>query len=344
MSVKTVQLPGTYLLALSECMTDFGIEHSSWLAGSELSAIDASIQHESIGFDLFKGLLERAIILSNNPALGISLGQRLSLPSHGVLGFALMNSKDLFSAVTLLEQYIAIRMPLIEVRIFNQGDDFVLQFDETQALGDLKVVIFDALLVTVKAALDQLSPNLKEDLTFCFPLSMHKHTPYGNLSGCTLLFNQSTASIRINKAIINKPIPFANMAVYIEAEALCRKALTALAYESTFKSSVKKKLIEDTEQFPTQIVMASWFNMTSRTFHRRLVAEGTSYRQILEEVKQSLAVSYLSNSQLTIKDISYFLGYEADRNFRRAFRRWYAVSPSSFRKSHSNRTIHTTSV
>ncbi len=339
MSLKKVQLPGTYLLALSECMTDFGIDHSRWLAGCELPTIDSGILHESIDFNVFKELLVRAVKLSNNPALGISLGQRLSLPSHGVLGYALMNSMNLFSAVKLLEQYITIRMPLLEVRTFNQGNDFVLQFDEREPLEGLKIVIFDALLVTIKSALDQLLPNLKADVTFCFPLPMHKNTPYGNLSESTLLFNQSTASIRINKDIINEPIPFANLAAYMEAEALCRKELKALSHESTYKSSIKKKLIEDTEQFPTQKVMASWFNLTSRTLHRRLVLEGTSYRSILEEVKKSLAASYLSNSNLTIKEISYFLGYEEDRNFRRAFKRWYAVSPSSFRESNSSLNI-----
>ena len=73
--------------------------------------------------------------------------------------------------------------------------------------------------------------------------------------------------------------------------------------------------------------------MTSRTLHRRLIDEHSSYREILEEVKQSLAISYLSNTSMTVKEIAYFLGYDDDRNFSRAFRRWRGMSPSQFRSS-----------
>ncbi len=71
--------------------------------------------------------------------------------------------------------------------------------------------------------------------------------------------------------------------------------------------------------------------MTSRTLHRRLIDEDTCYREILEEVKQTLAISYLSNTDMTIKEISYFLGYEDNRNFSRAFKRWQGISPSKYR-------------
>ncbi|MFT5637113.1 MAG: AraC-like DNA-binding protein [Cognaticolwellia sp.] len=199
-------------------------------------------------------------------------------------------------------------------------------------MNDLRVIIIDAVLVAVKSAIDQIMPSLKKDLTLCFPYARHKNVSYGSLSECTLLFNEASASIQFPQNIMDKPVPLANLAAYMEAEMLCAKELTSLSHETTYKSRIKQKFLESTEQFPAQTVIASWFNMTSRTLHRRLVIEGTSYREILEEVTQSLAITYLSNSTMTIKEVSYFLGYDDVRNFSRAFRRWEGMSPSKYRQ------------
>ncbi len=332
MSQQLAQIPGIYLFALSECINDFGIHQSHWLRGTELKQIDETFIESSIHYQVFRELVLRAITLSNNPALGIFVGHRLTLQSHGSLGSAIMNCENLLSALKLLEQYITIRMPLIQISFHQQHNQFVVKFNEITPLNELRFFIFDAVLVTVKASIKQIMPSLKKELTVCFPYAKHKNVPYGSLSDCTILFNEPSASISIPQNRMEEPVPFANLTAYMEAERLCAKELTSLNRENAYKSRIKQKLFENSEQFPSQNVMASWFNMTSRTLHRRLVMEGSSYREILDDVKQSLAITYLSNSKMTIKEVAYFLGYDDDRNFSRAFRRWKNMSPTQFRQ------------
>ncbi len=327
-----MQFPGVYVFALSECMDDFGIDQAVWLQGSGLAKIDASFIESNISYDLFSNLIIRAIQLSNNPAVGILVGQRLSLQSHGMLGYALMNCENLYTAMKLVGPYISLRMPLLQIRSDERDSELVMLLEEKAPMDEaVKVVLIDAVLVTIKAAIEQLIPNLKKELTLCFPYAKHKHFPYGNIDDCTLKFDDSFAGIRINNDILNDPIPLANMAAYKEAELVCAKELESLSHMTTYTSRIKQKLIENTEHFPTQTVMSSWFNMTSRTLHRRLISEGTSYREILDEVKHSLALSYLSKPLMSIKEVAYFLGYDDERNFRRAFKRWQGVSPSEYR-------------
>lgn len=331
MNLSNIKIPGVYLFVVSECMNDFGIDRFRWLRGTEFKTIDASFIESSIDYEVFRDLVLRAVRFSNNQALGISVGHRLSLQTHGILGYALMNCENLLSAVKIIEQYMSIRMPLMQLTASYQDDEFILQLEEKTSIDGLRVVILDAMLVASKAILDQLMPGLKKDLTISFPYAQHNNVPYGSLSECTLLFNEPIAGVRIPKKYLEEPIPFANLEAFMEAERLCAKELQSLEHETSYKGRVKQKLLENPEQFPSQTVMASRFNMTSRTLHRRLVAESTSYRLILEEVKQSLAINYLSNSAMSIKEIAYFLGYEDDRNFSRAFRRWKGVSPSGYR-------------
>ena len=78
--------------------------------------------------------------------------------------------------------------------------------------------------------------------------------------------------------------------------------------------------------------MARLFHLTPRTLHRRLVDKGTSFKDILEELRHMLAVQYLLNSKLSIQEIGFNLGYSDQANFRRAFKRWKNIAPSDYMK------------
>ena len=83
--------------------------------------------------------------------------------------------------------------------------------------------------------------------------------------------------------------------------------------------------------FPGPNVTARLFHLTPRTLHRRLLEEGASFKDILEQVRHTLAVEYLKAGHLSIEEIAYSLGYTDMANFRRAFKRWEAMPPSRYR-------------
>jgi AraC-like DNA-binding protein len=71
--------------------------------------------------------------------------------------------------------------------------------------------------------------------------------------------------------------------------------------------------------------------MSLRSLQRKLLEEGTSYARLLEETRRDMAKNYIENSILSINEIAYLLGFSEPANFTRAFRRWYDVTPSSYR-------------
>lgn len=68
-----------------------------------------------------------------------------------------------------------------------------------------------------------------------------------------------------------------------------------------------------------------------RTLKRRLQQQGTSYREIVDEVRTEVAIKYLRETDLSIEDIAYSLGFSEAANFRRAFRRWTKETPNQFK-------------
>lgn len=330
--MDTFQIPGQYLYVLSECVDDFRIERKQWLASIDDGAILDTCAETFVSFSLFQRLALRAAKMSNNPALGFSVGQRLTLASHGVLGYAIMHCSNLLDAATIIEKYISIRMPLIRCEALFQENEFVIRFEEHSALLDeMRILLLDGLLLTVKTSITQLLPSIQDRLTICFPSTAHNNFPYKSLFGCKLLFNCGIASIRIPQELATKDISGANIPARQEAESLCKNERDRQPDCHSYSNKIQNKLLEQPGFFPNLEVVASWFNITQRTLHRRLLSENTSYKLIVEDIKLSLAKSYLCKSTMPIKEISYFLGYEEPANFRRAFKRWTGCSPSDYR-------------
>ena len=78
-------------------------------------------------------------------------------------------------------------------------------------------------------------------------------------------------------------------------------------------------------------VVAQQLGMSPRSFTRRLAREGTSFGQILDYVRNRLALRYLEDQRNSLQQIAWLLGYSELAAFNHAFKRWFGTSPSRAR-------------
>jgi AraC-like DNA-binding protein len=71
--------------------------------------------------------------------------------------------------------------------------------------------------------------------------------------------------------------------------------------------------------------------LSVRTLSRRLADEGTTYAEIVDDLRRSLALQYLKEPGMSVSQIAWLLGYEGSTSFNHAFRRWTGQSPSAVR-------------
>jgi len=79
--------------------------------------------------------------------------------------------------------------------------------------------------------------------------------------------------------------------------------------------------------------IAAELNLSPRSFRRRLLEEGTSFRNLLQEARQSRAINLLKSPDLPLSVVAERLGYSDTATFSRAFKEWTAVSPRRFSKT-----------
>lgn len=77
-----------------------------------------------------------------------------------------------------------------------------------------------------------------------------------------------------------------------------------------------------------QEYIAEKLGMPSRTLTRKLAKEGTSFREILQEVKMEIACRHICYSELSLDVIAEMMGFSCGASLRRAVKNWTGQSPA----------------
>lgn len=73
--------------------------------------------------------------------------------------------------------------------------------------------------------------------------------------------------------------------------------------------------------------------ISEATLQLRLKQQGTTFQDLLDEIRRDLSAAYLAQRKLSITEITYLTGFGDTSNFTRAFKRWTGMSPSAYRES-----------
>ena len=71
--------------------------------------------------------------------------------------------------------------------------------------------------------------------------------------------------------------------------------------------------------------------VSARTLRRRLAEASVSYSDVVDEVMRERATRLLRETDLTLADVAFHVGYSDVSNFTRAVRRWTGKTPKVIR-------------
>ena len=77
--------------------------------------------------------------------------------------------------------------------------------------------------------------------------------------------------------------------------------------------------------------------ISERTLQRRITEEGTTFRQLLNEIRHELVRQYLDNASVEITEAAFLIGYEDPNSFYRAFGSWEGKTPAEWRAANERR-------
>jgi len=275
--------------------------------------------------------LETAANRARCPHIGLLVGQRFQLSQIALLGELMLNSRSVGEA---LGSYV------VHQRLYSQSFTPHLQkyrrtaefgFGIYHSTSSSLAVTYDVLLAALVSALRSLCGPEWNPSEVRLPRSAPADVkPYRSHFRCELVFDSPHASIVLRREDLDSPIAGADADRFRALEVAASEQLDSNLLPLLYRSL--RGLLVAGE--PKAARLAQQFGMHERTLERRLRARGTSFRAILDQVRNDVARALLIDTNLTMDRIGLALGYSEVAAFSRAFRRWSGMSPSDWRTAH----------
>ncbi|MCJ7558795.1 MAG: AraC family transcriptional regulator [Gammaproteobacteria bacterium] len=263
----------------------------------------------------------------------VQIIHRLNLFAHGSLGMAAATSPDMNTAISLLERYITIRAPFVRLARRMDGTRCRLQLIDEAGLGEAWRDLLEIVMLGIQSLLEQVRGSRLggTQMEFAFAPPRYLDSLKQHVQG-SVVFDAPEHSFSLPRSWMEQASPMFDLAMHRAALARVEAEFEAAAKQISVVTLVRRALLSSGEQVPGLGEIARSQHIASRTLIRRLKSEGSSYQGILQEVRKQQAIELLSDASLTVKQVSYLLGYKDPSNFGRAFAQWTGKSPGAYRK------------
>lgn len=336
---KTQNVPARYVSLLVQYLEQQGTDCATALAEAGISRdslrhTDAQLPHEQI--TAVTRLLTDAS--GGRRDLGLNIGAMLSPGQMGELGLAMLSCATIKDSLELCARYYTLVTPSFAMRTRLQGALFEVSWQPVQAVPyDLLVLAYDIALMTFHTRMKTL---LRDELPgydiYLFSPEPPDRDRYKALKPARCHFSQGgLPSLRIlidADMITRTPMPMAHAGDLADIESrLAQRLLHHTRQDQRdWKAWVTMMLNEAHGDQPTQDQLADIVCLSSSTLARHLAAQGTSFRELANEVRHERACMWLRQGKLMVSDVASLLGYTHSANFIRAFKARAGVSPTQY--------------
>lgn len=324
------------IAAVVDELREHGLDSAQVLQGTGLTHADLASHDTRVSYAQVAMACRNALRLSSDPVLGLHAGQRMHITSYGLYGYAILSSRSTRESSDFSVKYHNIIGSIIGFD-YDWTDDRVtwtyavkLVSDPMDPLYRFSVEFGMASHLTV---MRDLRGSAFKPLQASLVYTGQRHADlYEAVLGCKPRFKAPKNQLVFDAREMDKPKALGNPVTHAAMRALCEKLLLRLGDdEGAVVARVRRTLLNQPGLFPSASDMAGQLGMRVWTLRRRLAKEGTSYRRLLAEVREQLALEYLRRTRLTHEEIAARLGYSDAANFRQAFVRWTGRNPSEFR-------------
>jgi AraC-like DNA-binding protein len=310
-------------ISLDRCLANTGIDAAA-LANPETEIVAAQ------ELQLIRNLLRA---LGPVPGLGLDVGLRYHLSSYGIWGFALISSSTLRSAARLAVSYLDLSYSFCKFRLKHSGPDLLIVLDGCDLPADLYQFLVERDFAAWANAAWEMRPGgfPASAAQFMFPKPTYAWR-FEKIAGVFPRFDAPLNAVLLDAESLDAPLPQANSQMARLCEEQCRGLLARRRVRGGLAGQVRDRLLRKPSAMPSIDVVADELHIASRSLRRRLAAEGTSYRALLDEVRQALAEELLLSAHMKLSEIAERLGYAEPAPFITAFKRWKGVSPDRYRR------------
>lgn len=285
-----------------------------------------------VPFDSYIALLRQGKALTGDSALPLRFSEAVDMSEFSVVGLLTHASETMGEAMAQLNRYgqLVAEVDLGAERRFRtevRGAavwivDTRNQPNETFELTELT---FTRLIAGPRRFLP--FPHVLE-AHVTHPAPPHR-SAYEEIWRCPVTFGAAWNALRIDPALGAHRVQLQPRYVFGVLSAHAEQLLKELEGAKTVRGRVEGLLmpILHTGEIAMPAIAAK-MNRSRHSLHRALKDEGVTFAQVLDELRQKLALHYLRGKKVSVNETAYLVGFSDPASFSRAFKRWTGNQPA----------------
>lgn len=285
-------------------------------------------------------LLEYAAEALGDSEFGLHLAEQANPREAGLAFYVASAAEDIAGALALLARHWRIVNEAARLQLIPSSEGMIV---ETTFVGVPRHFAWqntEFLIAFIIRALREMAGQDFRPRQVTFTLA---HSPerweFERFFGCPVQFSASADQFGLSSETLALPLTTKDRHLLEALQPICDEA----AKERNTGRGTLRSLVENEVQklLPhgkaNRQSVAETLGLSARTLSQRLAEEGTTYDEVVDRLRRSLALQYIKEPSLSLAQISWLLGYQGPASFSHAFVRWVGKSASEARNEGSHR-------
>ncbi len=259
------------------------------LEASGINPASVADPNERVPDDRVQAFYEKIAELIPDPNFGLKCEQLWHPTQMGALGYAWMTSSTLRSAFERLVRFFKIISDLLTVELKETSKNLSLVIDSSSET-DFPAFRIDAAMAMLLAMVQSNAGEAFHPQSLTITHTEPEDAgPFYSLFQCPIVFGAPSNSFSISIADADKPRSCSNTQLALRHDQLLIKYLADLEKENVVERT-KASIIDNLPSGNiSDAIVAQSLQMSERTLQRRLREFGTTFKSILNEVREDLA-------------------------------------------------------
>ena len=300
-----------------------------------LEPLEQMDSDERVPIEAMHELMRGAIVITGDEDIGLKAARKIEMGDYGALEYVASSAATWGEALRTIGRYIALVNDALEFVLETKDGRAEVQLHSQIALpraaADFQSAAFHV------AGLHHSTPESDIGAQVWF---VHAQPPdlteYRRTFGDALLrFGQPFNGFVFDEAQLALPLPDADPKLHAVIRKHADLVLDELPRAESLTQKVRDLLTQELAGGnPSAPEISKRLGMSPRTLGRRLDEEGTTFKDIADDVRRRLALRYVGGQDLGLSEIAFLLGFSQTPAFHRAFKRWTGKTPVEYRRAH----------
>lgn len=280
-------------------------------------------------------LLELAAESLGDSAFGLHLAEQANLREAGLLFYVTSAARTIGETLPLYERYCRIVNEAVRVRLLRNENGVTIEINfvglsRHQFRQNAEFV----LAAHLKGMRESVGLNIRPiRVRFAHPRNSNLQE-FERFFGCPVEYGSASDQWSFSNDTLALPLISGDPYLLETLQPFCDQAAKERnSVVGTLRASVENELQKLLPHGKAnRRTVARVLGMSERTLSRKLAEEGTTYDQLVDQLRRSLAFQYIKARSISVSQIAWLLGYEGSTSFSHAFVRWTGRSPSTVRR------------